>query len=181
MKTLIRTGCVVLSLSFILAFWASVGLAQTEWEKYPGNPVLDVGPDVAWDYRSISGPCILFHGGEYRMWYSGHGSKCWIGYATSPDGIVWTKYADNPVLDLGPSGAWDSDSVHNPDVHFDEGLFKMWYTGGRDASHLWIGYATSPDGIVWTKYEDNSVLSIGTDGEWDDWEACGANVLFNGS
>jgi len=26
---------------------ATVGMAQTEWEKYPGNPVLDLGPPGA--------------------------------------------------------------------------------------------------------------------------------------
>ena len=34
-----------------------------------------------------------------------------IGHATSPDGINWTKDANNPVLDLGPTGYWDNGLV----------------------------------------------------------------------
>lgn len=36
MKKLLRIGCVAFSLTFILAFWVNVGMAQTEWEKNPG-------------------------------------------------------------------------------------------------------------------------------------------------
>jgi hypothetical protein len=41
------------------------------------------------------------------MLYDGHGDSVggWgTGYATSPDGVTWTKYASNPVLQAGASG-----------------------------------------------------------------------------
>ena len=168
MKTLLRIGCVALSISFVLAFWVSAGMAQTEWEKYPGNPVLDLGPNGAWDDYYAYFPDVFFDGIEYKMWYTGNdGSKRRIGYATSPDGIVWTKYPGNPVLDLGPSGTWDDSHIKAPRVLFNGTEYKMWYVG-QDVSHKRIGYATSPDGIVWTKYPGNPVLDLGPSGEWDD-------------
>ena len=74
------------------------------------------------------------------MWYSGHdGSHIRIGYATSSDGINWTKHGI--VLDLGASGEWDDYYVSCPCViKDDDGTYKMWYSG-HDGSHIRIGYA----------------------------------------
>jgi len=79
--------------------------------------------------------------------------------------LVTTKaarYKGNPVLSRGGAGAWDEGRVDNPVVLYDpdDQLFKMWYSG-RDADHHngRIGYATSADGISWTKYTDNPVFN----------------------
>jgi hypothetical protein len=81
------------------------------------------------------------------MWYSGDSGSNGnnrIGYATSPDGIVWTKHPANPVLDLGPSGAWDDNYAHVPAVLFDGKEYEMWYCGTADNDpSTRIGYAIS--------------------------------------
>ena len=178
MKNAILSVSVVFFL--ILTFNANVGMAQTEWEKYPGNPVLDVGHSGSWDDVDVWQSCALFDGTEYKMWYSGNDGSTWrIGYATSPDGIVWTKYPGNPVLDLGPSGTWDDDYVISPTVLFEGTGFKLWYHG-YDGSQRRIGYATSPDGIVWTKFSDNPVIELGPTGAWDDDRVSNPSVLFDG-
>ena len=42
--------------------------------------------------------------------------------------------------------------VQSDCVIFDKGIYKMWYTANNDLSgHCTIGYATSTDGISWTK------------------------------
>ena len=48
-----------------------------------------------------------------------------------------------------------------PHVLFDEEdqLYKMWYAAGCNHEPDAIGYASSPDGIHWEKYEGNPVLS----------------------
>ena len=171
MKTLIRVGCVAFSLTFILAFWVSAGMAQTEWEKYPGNPVLDIG------VNSAGNPTVLFDGTEYKMWYSSAEWASEIGYATSPDGIVWTTYPGNPVLEKGSSG-FEDNGVHSPTVLFDGTEYKMWYSG-NDGSHFNIGLATSPDGIVWTKCTVNPVLT--TAGGWEARHVHNPTVLFDGT
>ncbi|MBC8236139.1 hypothetical protein H8E77_41865, partial [bacterium] len=149
------------------------------WTNYEGNPVLDVGVPGAWDDYHVFGPSVLFDDGTYKMWYTGYdGSNYRIGYATSTDGIVWTKYANNPVLDLGASGAWDDVHVYTPSVLFEDGTYKMWYTG-YDGSHSRIGYAISTDGIDWDKYEGNPVLNLGAPGAWDDSDVYTPSVLFD--
>lgn len=48
--------------------------------------------------------------------------------------------------------------VQEPDVHFENGLYRMWYTAGWD--HPVIAYAESADGVRWTKF--GPVLDYGT-------------------
>ena len=158
-------------------------MAQTEWEKYPGNPVLQDGPSGAWDDVEVGGPTLLFDGTEYKMWYNGtsSGSTLRIGLATSPDGLEWTKYEGNPVLDLGPSGAWDAGDVSAATILFDGVQYKMWYAGWDEVrEHRRIGYATSSDGIAWTKHEGNPVMDIGPSGSWEDRRIESPCVLFEG-
>ena len=163
-----------------VSIWASVGMAQTLWEKYPENPVLHFGPPGAWDDDSVGAQSVLFDGTEYRMWYRGVNGEWMIGYATSPDGIEWTKHVGNPVLNPGSGGSWDDDRVDGPNVFFDGTEYKMWYDG-HDGSHLRIGYATSPNGITWTKHSGNPVLDLGPSGSWDDYRVFHPSVVANGT
>jgi N-acetylneuraminic acid mutarotase/predicted GH43/DUF377 family glycosyl hydrolase len=115
------------------------------------------------------------------MWYwSGtHYQNESIGYATSLDGISWTKYSNNPVLEVGPSGAWDDHFIHGCTVLLVDSIFHMWYTGHIGQSieiNYRIGHATSPDGINWTKDQNNPVLDRGQSGDWDEY-----GVLATGS
>jgi len=59
------------------------------------------------------------------------------------DGI-WKKYAGNPVIVC--SQRWEKYTME-PSIIYDDGVFKLWYSGGDD-----LGYATSRDGFHWTKY-----------------------------
>jgi len=88
------------------------------WNKYTGNPVLDVGSGGEWDEDHVYLPMVISDTNTYKMWYTGQNSDGdWrIGYATSPDGTTWTKYANNPVLTPGAPGQWGQ-----PVVRFDDG------------------------------------------------------------
>ena len=81
-----------------------------------------------------------------------------VGYATSPDGITWTKY--------GSTRCWEL-------VAPEPGIRRMsaiptWSklgptntrcgTTARMGAESGIGYATSPDGITWTKSGTAAVL-----------------------
>lgn len=148
--------------------------------KHPGNPVLSFGPNGAWDDEGIWRPAVIKEGSSYKMWYSGaDGSTRRIGYATSPDGLTWTKYGSNPVL--APDAGWESNGVFNPAVIADSGLYKMWYAGVDSGGVVGIGYATSPDGVAWTKYGSNPVLSVRGSGSWEDEDVTDPTALKVGS
>jgi PKD domain-containing protein len=128
------------------------------WIPYGGNPVL-VPTAGSWDSGSVAAHSVIFDKakgpkGTYRMWYTGQGDDCTssrIGYAESEDGFQWTKSSSNPVL--GPDATQASD-VFGPRVlhDVDTGIFEMWYNFRCIEAH---NYATSLDGITWTKYPGN--------------------------
>lgn len=148
------------------------------WEKSVNNPVLDLGEFCSWDSMHVANPTVIFNGNEYKMWYTGCNGRMRIGYATSKDGINWQKSNDNPVLDLGAWGSPDSD-IWSPSVVFDGSEYKMWFTAFD--GQIKIGYATSPDGIHWSKYDGSPVLKAGFWGSWDDRGVWGPTVLLVGS
>ena len=176
-----RNIAIILSIAALM-LWANIGMTQTEWVKYGGNPVLDLGGSDAWDDYSVYGSTVLFDGTKYHIWYTGKrdDSNARIGYATSVDGITWEKHSDNPVLALGTNGTWDDYNIIHPTVLFNGTKYQMWYVG-CDVSKCRIGYATSNDGIIWEKYSHNPVLDLGESGTWDDYEISGPTVLFDGT
>jgi predicted GH43/DUF377 family glycosyl hydrolase len=94
------------------------------------------------------------------MWYLGvSGGIGAIGYATSTDGIKWTKHY-GPVLTVGSANAWDSSAVALGSVVWNGTSFLMWYSGSSPVAfpNGAFGLATSPDGITWTKYHGNPIL-----------------------
>jgi Tol biopolymer transport system component len=138
----------------------SIGYATStdgiNWTKHSGNPV--ISPSEAWEGSQLVLPEVIKHDGIYKMWYQNVGTPRHIGYATSSDGISWTKHSGNPVINAGASGEWDDDQIGPGTVIVDNGVYKMWYSG-FDGSQLGIGYATSTDGINWTKNSGNPLFS----------------------
>jgi len=156
------------------------------WEPYTNNPVLNLGLPGSYEETSLTDPFVIYDGSTFHMWYSGTNITVspWreaIGYATSTDGINWTKYSDQPVLDKGPTGSWDDTKIFGPSVFFDGSLFHMWYSGGSTGTIRHTGYATSPDGYTWTKYANNPVMIAGSFGDWDYPRATQPRVFFDGS
>lgn len=132
-------------------------------------------PTEGWEGVHIYNASVLKKDGEYKMWY---GSYYEIGYATSLDGTTWNKHPANPVLPA--SGTWDDWVVRPGSVIWDEPtqVYKMWYTGGNDWFNiLKVGYATSPDGVNWTK-EAAPVFTFGAVTEWPNNDV---DVVRNGS
>ncbi|MEE9506990.1 MAG: hypothetical protein V3V98_07595, partial [Thermoplasmata archaeon] len=163
-----------------------IGLAnapdETAWTRYPGNPILGGGGPADWDGSGVGMPSVLFDGTGYKMWFFGVNfdtSATGIGYATSPDGITWSKHPGNPVLNPG-FAQWDH-GINAGRVVYRGGQYEMWYTGNSPTGAGQIGYATSPDGISWSKYAGNPVLTVGSPGDWDDSTVGIPSVTFNGT
>jgi len=125
-----------------------------------------LSPSEPWEKEEISPNSVLFEDGTYKLWYHGGGyirgkrrlGHGRVGYATSKDGLTWTKYQGNPVLDVGPADAFDSNQTAEPRVlHLPDG-YRMYYTGQTRSRQTSLGMATSHDGVHWKKYARNPIL-----------------------
>lgn len=145
--------------------------------RLPIGATAGTGDDAGIAYSSV-----IKDGSTYKMWYGGYdGAKYRIYYATSSDGLTWTK-ANNAIpttcdsgsacsygdgrLGLGTNGKGDDNNIFAPYVFKDGSTYKMYYTGD-DGTNRHIFLATSSDGLTWTKV--NNALpadsdSISTDG-----------------
>jgi predicted GH43/DUF377 family glycosyl hydrolase len=153
-----------------LKIGVATSLDGISWTKYSNNPVLVPGPSE-WDgYHIYTGP-VSRNGSSYQMWYSGQQfpSAVRVGLATSPDGFSWSKHGENPVLDIGPPGTWDSSYVFATSIVEKDDKLLMWYWGGSDPAGGTerIGLATSylPYMPVEVDFNPNS-LSLRSMGEW---------------
>jgi len=156
----------------------SLGLGYSSdgvvWEGYDGDadgkadPILQ-GSGSGWDTDYVSRATVIkVSDTEWKMWYSGgtgsmnHG----IGYATSSDGIHWTKDAGNPILhktDTGyPGYPWRNKRTYTPMVIDDgSGIMKMYFSGESSdptlsADGVVIGYAEALPTEVWVDDDYNS-------------------------
>lgn len=143
------------------------------WTRDPVYPILNAS---AW-------PNVLDESGTYKMWYqsvSAPYQPTAVEYATSADGIHWTPYSGNPVLSPSAS-AFDSLLVAPGGVVHDASGYRMWYTGNNGSLTYSVGLATSPDGIHWTKYSGNPIITPGFGGAYDGERVIACNVLpWNG-
>ncbi len=117
-------------------------------------------------------PSVLWDDEEqlYKLWYSGGG---WfepdaIGYATSTDGITWTRPLAEPVFTAEPSNLWERERVAGAQVIKAVGWYYMFYIGYEDLFKARIGLARSRDGFSsWERHPDNPIISAGLPGAWD--------------
>lgn len=129
-----------------------------DWHKYPGNPVIQAGPE-AYDENAAGHGCMLHEGGTYKRWYHATGDQGGIiAYATAPDEVTWTK--QGPVL-LPEPGAWDGFVLWGPSVLNLDGTYWMWYAAAGPLGPPAIGVVTSTDGISWTRFLEGPVISDG--------------------
>lgn len=158
------------------------------WQRENGGlPVLDTGPEGAWDALLLDTPEVVRDESGYRLYYYGASSHdssgAAIGLAVSGDGLHFERRGGGPVLRPGPPGSWDGAWVESPAVipAARNGRDFMWYTGVDASGFVRIGLATSPDGVHWTKWQGNPVLDLGAPGGWEDvWVAVPGVIGWRG-
>jgi predicted GH43/DUF377 family glycosyl hydrolase len=162
---------------------ASIALVESpdgfRWSE-PPREVLGPRKETGWE-DDINRPVVLKREDGYHMWYTGQAkSRSWIGYATSADGWNWRRMSEKPVL--SPDQPWEKGAVMCPHVLRDEeaGLYKMWYSAGDQYEPDAIGYATSPDGLKWTKSEQNPVFKPNPKSSWEKAKVTGCQVIKHG-
>ncbi|MBZ0271050.1 hypothetical protein K8I61_03370 [bacterium] len=129
-----------------------------------GEPVLIA--DRPWEDGFVGAPAIIWDAGTWTMWYAA-GIGGGIARAQSGDGIHWSK-SEAPVL--ASDQVWEDGFVGAPTVMRHNGLYRMYYSGGRMddtpispfAGRL-IGYADSEDGVAWTKRDTARRSSANSD------------------
>jgi len=128
--------------------------------------VLETGAPGDWDSRfsGASSPSgLLLHDGTYYLYYGGaDGLRSTdqgprhraIGVATSPDGVRFTKYAQNPVMTHLPT-EWEEEGANSAAMALDDdGRFVMFYGAAtmldRDQINADGRWADSADGFEFT-------------------------------
>jgi hypothetical protein len=128
-----------------------------------------------WDSGIVASSIVVTED-EYILYYFGFNGRTHadfaVGRATATDGVNFTKYNDPDTndpknMDTDPvfreSTGWDKE-VMLMSVRQHESGWEMFYTGLKDSwrnvpGH--IGYATSDDGIIWNRYGNAPVLTLG--------------------
>jgi hypothetical protein len=143
--------------------------------------VLTLSPGQ-WDAGTLYSNCVVYVGGTYFLYYAAAAtSNYWIGaqigVATSTDGVHWTKYSGNPIIQANSSELWKN-SIVNPAVCYVSGTFYMIYTGIMSNYTSAACLATSTDGLHFTEYSGNPVLDDNSAWISRYMENCGGGLSY---
>ncbi len=163
-----------------------LGLARStdagrSWRKH-GDPVLPTGPRGSWDERGVADPYVIDPGdgsGAVYMYFLGQNRarQQRLGLARSTDGgVTWTKLRSNPIMEIGPEGAFDENGLGEPAVWSARGRWWMLYTGRDRAERRRLGLASSVDGVRWERWRDSAAILSG-DAPWNVAVVCDPTVL----
>jgi len=134
---------------------------ESEWTDYVNNPII-VKDNTIYDKFGVGVSFALKDDIVYKMWYTGlsYSGITYVYYAYSENGLSWTKHSETPVLFPDSTGSWDSYHISSGPVIKENGIYKMYYSGWNDQYGEWpVGLANSGDGINWTRYNRNPILT----------------------
>ncbi len=153
------------------------------WTRSGRRPVLT--PEATWEKVALMCPDVMWDQklNRFRMWYSGgeQYEPDAIGYATSPDGIAWSRDRRNPIFKADSANEWERHKVTACQVVQRGGWHYMFYIGFRDVDHAQIGLARSRDGITdWQRLPANPIIRPTPNG-WDHDACYKPFAIFDGS
>ncbi|MDR2763375.1 MAG: glycoside hydrolase family 127 protein [Planctomycetaceae bacterium] len=169
----------------------SIGYAESKDGVHWSDIKIVLSPVAGtWEEFIVDRPYVVKKDGLFYMWYTVHSKAqkkqerhtaaavTQIAFATSTDGINWKRMSDKPVLVA--TEKWENESVMCPVTIWDEEekVFKMWYSAGGAYEPTDRGYATSKDGLNWTKHKEPVFSGNRNDkNAWDHWGVAGGTVL----
>jgi len=142
-------------------FTSQIGMAVSmdggqSWLKYDdpattnppfaeSDPVLKSGPE-SYDADGIWGAGIVRDSNQWEMFYAGDGSsdEGAICYATSVDGIHWTKYSGNPIFTFWEDPLAAYAFLETPTVAVHNSTYFLFYDYGNGPNSAGIGLAADP-------------------------------------
>lgn len=71
--------------------------------------------------------------------------------------VRFMPYEGNPVFTGRGAGHWDERIRERGWILREPSQWRMWYTGYQPNGQMKLGYATSPDGITWTRHGDRPI------------------------
>jgi beta-1,2-mannobiose phosphorylase / 1,2-beta-oligomannan phosphorylase len=153
------------------------------WKRMSAEPVLS--PQQPWEKVAVMCPHVLWDEKTrlFRMWYSGgeQNEPNAIGYATSPDGLTWTKHESNPIFVPDPANEWERHKVTACQVIRRGDWHMMFYIGFRNEPTAQIGIARSKDGVTgWQRHPANPIVRLG-EGQWDHNACYKPYAIFDGT
>lgn len=114
---------------------------------------------------------LFYHG------YSGGSDRIGVAYASNPMG-PFSKEPNNPILDIGQSGAWDDNKVAPSSIYVDRTNVIVFYEGfdgvQEHIRHWRVGIADGKvdptDGRIKSliRRAGNPIINLGSSGSWDD-------------
>jgi len=153
-------------------FYAGLALRETgETQARPIFPAPILARSAVDPYLTAS-PFVLREADRWRMWYvsgtgwdpgpEGGAPKHYyhLKYAESDDGIEWRREGRIAIDYAGPAEY----AIARPWVVRDADCYRMWFCA-RGERYL-LGYAESPDGLVWHRDDRRAGLQPAEEG-WD--------------
>jgi predicted GH43/DUF377 family glycosyl hydrolase len=160
----------------------SIALVESQDGSHWSEPLIVLGPNGKTDWEDdLNRPVILKNGEQYQMWYTGQArGHSWIGLARSRDGRTWERASHRPVLSA--EAPWENVAVMCPHVLYDDEakLYRMWYSGGEQYEPNAIGYASSRDGLLWSKDRTNPIFQADPKNAWERDRVTGCQVIKQG-
>ena len=167
----------------VVSFEMSIGVF--EWGKTDQNlERLYPGPIIGQDKNHpflTAGPFVMYDENRFKMWYCSGTEWRLVGdkpeplytvfYAESNDGINWEPHTE-PLIDYKVDG----EVITAPWVIKIRNKYHMWYSTRQgyknmEEKNYVIGYAESPDGIHWTRLDDQVGIKR-SDSGWDSEMIC---------
>jgi len=161
----------------------------TTFTPFAENPVLAQSKGDAFDSHYMSGNQVVWDPStaQYVMiWQGIHDATDpakivdALGVGTSPDGVKWTRYAKNPVFDLGLGGksisyCWPLDLTLG-----DISGYTGYVAGGNGRTSTCQVYRINASSLGKWDADDTPVLTVGADGAWDDTGMTGLSIATLG-
>ena len=140
---------------------------EFNFKRYSKAPVLDRNND---DPISIGSSFVMIDDGKWKMWYTSflkwgekgeHKHYYVIKYAESDDGITWNR--ENKIcINIEADEEY---SICRPSVLKIDGNYHMWYV--YRGKKYKLGYASSENGVKWSRKDDIVNISISKHKSWD--------------
>jgi predicted GH43/DUF377 family glycosyl hydrolase len=144
--------------SGVTNIWYAESPNGINWNTIGSSPVLSPGTSGSWDDHAVFPAAVMKVNNQYRMYYNAwrdnYGMMS-VGLAFSTDGIHWEKNAapviaaNSQYYEIGLEDVIIKDSLYIGYLHY--------FNSSLDNSK--IGIATSLNGINWSMYAGNPILT----------------------